>query len=193
MFCKYNTENRCELLTTLVDQNGFYVPDSWCSNRCWPNNPDAQIAMLKKLGVDLPTPPEGKDLLEWAKEKIADGTIKVKQPKPKQGGCPGCGKVKNILRGFAELAKIKFANNQPPDFAVKRGDVCIECEHRTFLNVAEWGWGFAKKGVDLPINHNEGRFDVLWCSKCKCCIAAKMLIESEKCSENKWPERNNII
>jgi len=78
MDCKYKkTNGRCELLTTLCDQNGFHVPDSFCADRCWPNHAPAQVKMLRRFNISLPGPPEGKDLLAWAKECVANGTVKL--------------------------------------------------------------------------------------------------------------------
>ncbi len=107
----------------------------------------------------------------------------------KKSGC--CGKAKNILRGFAALAELKLTNNDPPEFAQKRIEICLKCDHRTWLNVMKWGIGFIKDG-DLPVNHIENPYHVMWCSKCKCCITAKALVESEICPMDKWDKETEI-
>ena len=49
----------------------------WCVDRCWPNHPPAQLAMLRKFVPSFPEPPDGVDLLEWAKQCVADGTVVI--------------------------------------------------------------------------------------------------------------------
>jgi len=78
MGCRHKIDkDRCELLTAICDPNGCHVPDSFCKDLCWPNHIPAQIVMLKRFGFDLPNPPEGKDLLAWAKECVENGTVKM--------------------------------------------------------------------------------------------------------------------
>lgn len=87
------------MLTLLVDQNGYHVPAKWCHDRCWPNHPPAQLAMLRKMGVNLSDPPEGMDLLEWARQCVEDGTVTVQSPAQKRY-------TKKVLPGTAS----KLAN-----------------------------------------------------------------------------------
>ena len=101
--------------------------------------------------------------------------------------CSKCHKIANIVRGFGKLAYTRIFGDKPPAFAIDRGNICRQCEYRTWLNVMEWGESYLVDITkDLPINHTPGKWDVLWCSKCKCCIEAKILLEYEKCPLDKW-------
>jgi len=98
-----------------------------------------------------------------------------------------CGKFKNIIKGFGKLIADEILGKDPAEWVVKRAEICAACEYRTFLNVLKWAEGYIfKRGEDLPINHTPGRFDKLWCSKCKCCIEAKIRVQGERCIINKW-------
>jgi len=73
MICNWKKDNKCPLLTLLIDPRGFYVPDRWCENHCGPGK---YLAMLKRHGVQV-RPPEGVDLLEWIEAEIAAGKVKL--------------------------------------------------------------------------------------------------------------------
>lgn len=105
------------------------------------------------------------------------------QPKP----CGNCGQIKNIVKGFGRLAWERITKGKPDDITIKRGEICAVCDYRTFLNFAEWGINFTQDH-ELPINHEPGEWDALWCAKCKCCIEAKIRVENEKCPIGKWDE-----
>ena len=77
MSCKYKNGGRCELLTATCDPRGFHVPESFCVRECSAVDMAIQKQTLRRFKVELPDPPEGKDLLEWAKECVADGTVKM--------------------------------------------------------------------------------------------------------------------
>ena len=77
MNCKYKNSGLCELLTAVCDPRGFHVPESFCVRECSAIDISKQKQTLKRFGAELPDPPEGKDLLEWAKECIANGTVKL--------------------------------------------------------------------------------------------------------------------
>ena len=146
--------------------------------------------------------PKGKDLLEWAEEqskKMPPLTQQLKNAASatkKKGGCGGCGsKIRNIAKGFGKLITDEILGREPEEWLVERAEKCSTCEFRTFLNTAEWAVRFAGGSIkkllgmtvnDLPINHEPGRFDTLWCSKCKCCIEAKIRAKDEKCVIEKW-------
>jgi len=99
--------------------------------------------------------------------------------------CPSCGQIKNIVKGFGRLVWERISKGKPDEKTIHRGEICATCDYRTFLNVIEWGVGFAQD-KDLPINHTPGEWDALWCSKCKCCIEAKIRVPEDKCPEGKW-------
>lgn len=102
--------------------------------------------------------------------------------------CKNCGnKVKNIIAGFGRLTWERITKGKPDDLTIKRGEICAVCDYRTFLNFAEWGVNFVQDH-DLPINHTPGEWDALWCSRCRCCIEAKIRVENEKCPIGKWDE-----
>ncbi len=82
MDCKYFDvddcgRSKCLLATITADPNGVYISERWCASSCWPNHVPAQLAMLRRFGIDLPVLPKDKDLLEWAKECIENGTVKL--------------------------------------------------------------------------------------------------------------------
>ncbi len=104
---------------------------------------------------------------------------------PKNKNCSNCGKTKAIIKGLGKLIYTRIFKTEPTEQEVERAETCSNCEHRTFLNAIEWGVGFVKEG-DLPINHKPGDWDALWCSKCKCCIEAKIRVKDEQCPEGKW-------
>jgi len=104
-------------------------------------------------------------------------------PKPDKGGC--CGKLGNIIKGFGKLAWARISGGKPDPLVVARAEVCAACENRTFLGVIEWAINAPVSG-DLPVNHTPGDWDALWCAKCKCCIEAKIRVESERCPLDKW-------
>ncbi len=121
--------------------------------------------------------------------ELAEKTKRIKRPK--LGGCGGCGKFKRILKGLSTLTLNRILGKEPKKWATRRLAICIECPHRTWMKKLEWGLGYIKK-EDLPINHEKGENDVLWCSICKCCIEAKILVEKEKCPKNKWKVEDKV-
>jgi len=70
--CKYN-QKRCQLAFAI----NVYVnsgQENVCEKLCGVDDVLSQISMLRKF-TDIPNPPTGVDLLDWIKEKVADGTI----------------------------------------------------------------------------------------------------------------------
>jgi len=67
----------CSLLTFFIDKRGYRLLDKSCYTECQPDDYIAQTRMLIRCGFELPTPPEGRDLLEWSKECVANGTVKM--------------------------------------------------------------------------------------------------------------------
>ena len=121
------------------------------------------------------------------KERLPDaGELQRWYAAKKNKGCGGkCGKVKAIVKGFGKLAWERITKGKPDEETIRRSAICAECEHRTFLNVVEWAVG-AFQADDLPINHEPGEWDALWCSKCKCCIEAKIRATEAECPLGKW-------
>lgn len=70
-------------------------------------------------------------------------------------GC--CGKVKNIITGYKNLAL-----NKNEAEAKRRIAICYECDKRRYL----------------------GR--TMWCSVCKCYIPAAVRAEDKHCELGKW-------
>ncbi len=183
MNCKHKKTDtsECELLGIF---NIHSYGAQWCAARCNPDNRKKQIAMLASRGIELQDVPDDIDLLEWIKGQPE----MIERNKKGCGG--GCGKMKNIAKGLGKLAALRILGEKPPMFALERGEQCAACEYRTFLNPVTWGIE-AIKGLftdkPLPINHEPGQFDILWCSKCGCNIEAAILVEDKTCMENKWP------
>ena len=71
----YSTNGECSLMAATGET--VYVPPRFCAVRCWPNHAPAQLAMLRRLKVELPLLPDGVDLLDHAKACLADGTAKL--------------------------------------------------------------------------------------------------------------------
>lgn len=103
----------------------------------------------------------------------------------KQNPCPSCGQIKNIVKGFGRLVWERITKGKPDELTAKRSEICSACDCRTFLNVIEWGTGFVKD-KDLPIHHDPGDWDALWCAKCKCCIEAKIRVPEVNCPLDNW-------
>lgn len=130
-------------------------------------------------------------------EYIATLSGKTYEKKP----CSDCGQIKNIINGFGKWgwdSLSAFFGGKPDDWVIQRAEICAVCEYRTFLSVIDW----AKNGIDLgkithlegvfadadlPIDHEPGQFKKLWCSKCKCCIAAAIRAKDKRCIINRWP------
>ena len=197
--CTYlDNSGSCLILEETLDPNGYYVNRQWCHDRCWPNNRAAQINMLRKMGVEIKDPPEGVGLLEWVRSQVEAGRIKPKQPAQPiklAQPCSGCGKMKIIIKGFGRWGALTVFGENPPEWAVERGELCAACEYRTFLGIEEWGMEQGKRIwqkirgkqlTTLPIDHEPGKWKVAWCSQCTCKIEAKVLVEEEVCPMGKW-------
>ena len=96
-------------------------------------------------------------------------------------------RLTRIIEGFGRLAAERIFGLSPGDLATHRGVICSLCKYHIFLNVLQWGKGFITEG-DLPINHNPGVGDVLWCAVCKCCIEAKIRVKEEECPIEEWQD-----
>ena len=106
-------------------------------------------------------------------------------------GCKSCEKkrlIRNIAAGFGRLITEEVLDKEPPSWVLERARICSTCEHRTFLGIAKWAINFVAEG-DLPINHNPGRFDRLWCSICKCCLEAAIRAKQKECAAGLWPKQ----
>jgi hypothetical protein len=162
------------------------APKKMCQAIC-NGNP---INVVRYFDHDCPDAPEGVDVMEWIKEHAIKRDPKQHKP------CSGCGKVANIMEGIGKLTWHRIIGDGKTQWVKDRLEVCSKCEHRTFLSVADWaitgGVEFIKrklnwsKGKTLPIDHEPGPWKALWCSKCLCCIEAKVLVKSEQCSIEKW-------
>ena len=150
-----------------------FVTARFCREECGPWGDD-KIAMLLRAGHAVDVLPE-------------PAIVHAAYVKHHDAECSHCGKIKNIVAGFGRLAWHRVTKGKPDAGTVRRSAICAECEHRTFLSVTEWAIGAVHKG-DLPINHEPGDWDALWCSKCKCCIEAKIRVPDEKCPLDKWDE-----
>ena len=142
MSCKYKNGGRCELLTTFRNPNGFHVPEAFCETRCG-SNISAQIAMMKRFGVVLPQPPEGRDLLEWAKECVANGTVKmppqaeaIQKQKAEQAKAmaelpPWFEQIDWARKHAVEIAAYKLRTGRilvSPEQKAERLTICDDCE-----------------------------------------------------------------
>ena len=77
MKCKYKDtkNNYCQLL--FIFDVHAPVKGNWCDDTCEGDCPGKQLAMLDKVGYKIPDPPNGVDLLDWAKECILSGKVRL--------------------------------------------------------------------------------------------------------------------
>jgi len=173
--CIYMTEQGCAVLQIFCGE--------WRRPAASVCNLPTCIPLFCKT-YQLEPPATGENILKWAKKQVEAG--KVVQPKPVKKPCSSCGKLSAIAKGLGRLTLNRIFKREKPDWAVDRLEVCSQCEHRTFLPVTKWAINFIPKG-DLPINHEPGDWDALWCAKCKCCLEGKVLVEAEHCPLGHWP------
>jgi len=179
--CQYKSGDICRVLT-VAGGVPHRINDAACRAICHKNGNDGDMGrVLEKYGYIVPNTPDGVVRLEWIQQQYNMGNIHRRSLLP----CKGCGKVKNIIKGFGKLAWERITKGKPDEETIRRSAICAECEHRTFLNVVEWAVG-AFQADDLPINHEPGEWDALWCSKCKCCIEAKIRATKADCPLGKW-------
>jgi len=178
--CNNDINNKCSMLALFKIHTS--TKGRFCKDFCCPNNPAAMKAMLAKFNIEIDEVPLDIKELE---AKIERGEVKRNMEPVKKAPCKGCGQVKNIVKGFSRLVWSRMAKTKPEQFVVDRAEICAKCEYRTFLPVTKWAIGFVSKG-DLPINHEPNDWDALWCSRCKCCLEAKILVKDEKCPIDKW-------
>ncbi len=191
--CVYN-DNKSQECSLLLLLSIHCHSHNWCKVKCWPNHVSAQLAMLRRFAPDFPAPPEGKDLLEWAKEKIADGTVPIpgakeraeqaEQQREKREAeqaellaiaeelkLPNpAEQVVNLGRHLREVRRFKKATGRKyvtDEWFEARNDMCAECPSERMKLVVE----------------------VMLCADCGCClnkgksgIAAKNRYEALPCS-----------
>ncbi len=165
--CDYLVGRLCLIMNKYIPAHRF-CHFNYCQENC---GKIGLPGMLSKYNIHvnkLPLPEELK--IEYYKKKKK---------------CPGCGPTKNIIKGFGRLVWHRITKGKPEQFIIERAEICNKCEHRTFLNVMEWGIGIVKD-KDLPVNHEPGEWDALWCSVCRCFLEAKIRVKEEKCPKNKW-------
>jgi len=182
--CKYKqSDGSCYLLSSLRG-NRSIPDDKFCRIVCSPEYDTWRLRCMKQhFDVTANSISELEKQIEEGVVQTTDGK-KPANPKYKRG-CGSCGKIKNIVKGFGKLTWERVSNGRPDDETIRRAEICAKCEHRTFLPVTKWAIGSIQSG-DLPVNHEPGQWDALWCSKCKCCIEAKIRVLEEKCPVGKW-------
>lgn len=157
MNCRQHQNGICAALTEALS-SPTRVPPNWCARYCKPNDARAATKMVQ--------------LYLASRQKGGQG-------------CRKCGKLQNIVKGFGKLVWERISQGGRDQATIERAACCAECEHRTFLSVVEWAIG-SVQSRDLPVNHTAGPWDALWCSRCKCCIEAKIRVPDEKCPLGKW-------
>lgn len=82
-----------------------------------------------------------------------------------------------FFRGAVGMTKAALAKagigEASVEVVLKRRDICRECP-------------FATRRAALARRPSKGMTSISVCLKCNCYIAAKTLIEAEKCPLNKW-------
>jgi hypothetical protein len=196
--CIFLEQNQvCKLLSTLRGIS-VHVPQEWC-NMC---QTESQIAMLKRRKIVLPDP-KGKDLLEWAKECVAKGTVKmppqaIERQKQKEeyekiiAELPSRALQFEHLRKHAvEIAKYKletgrvFVSGEWKAARLKLG--CEECDKlRVNPKTSKWWCGCCGCNVVGLVGDKIGKadFEALTCGPWKE-IDAAFLAKLESDSEDK--------
>jgi hypothetical protein len=173
MNCEHKTNKGCRLIYA-VTGSWRHIPKATCFAKCGQTREQQQVMLKQQYGIETPID-----------ELLAQRPVTT-EPATKDRGCNGCGKVKNIVKGFGRLVWERVTKGKPDEVTTQRAEICAACEHRTFLNVSQWAINAVHSG-DLPINHEPGDWDALWCSICKCCIEAKIRVPDEQCPMGKWP------
>jgi hypothetical protein len=139
--CEYKGKSGCALIAAITGKCRL-LPDSTCKDRCGPNDIVAQTKMARQY-FGLPTPPDGKDLLEWAKECVENGTVKltpqaerVREQKVDQAKAmaelPSWFQQLGWARKHAiEIAAYKLKTGRilvSPEWKAARLDACDDCE-----------------------------------------------------------------
>ena len=178
--CKYEDDGHCSVLRQL--RTHMRTPGVHCK-KCDPSSPEGVLDMLARADFMFP-PVEANDTFLESLEVHMQAGMVGKRIRP---DCNTCGKTKNIIKGFTRYVWERISLGRKDELTIMRAAICNECEHRTFLNLAQWFIGKVQED-DLPINHTAGPGDALWCSKCGCCIEAKIRVPDEQCPLGKWSE-----
>ena len=184
MKCVYKTKDICELLTAGYDPNGVHIYDGYCEKRCG-ETVEQKLKMARKLGVDIPEPPAGKDLLEWVKELVEKGEITndaIERNKKQKAELQQAEKElpslvqlsKNLKRHTLEIYKYYKATGRTKvsdEWEQARINVCNECGNMIIKN------------------------NIMRCTKCGCClkeglplIGGKAEYEALSCDLGKWQD-----
>jgi len=170
--CRYRGEKRqCRLLAAYTTER--YAPPPFCIKECGPGDGDKRAMLAREYQVELPP-----------------GKLPTPDVLPKQKGCGGCGGdhsvMKLIAQGVTRYVADQILGRHPEPWMIQRLERCSSCEHRTFLSITDWAMNVAQRAGDLPVNHTPGRFDRLWCSKCKCCIELAIRSKDKDCVDDRW-------
>jgi len=110
-----------------------------------------------------------------------------------------CGKAKNIVRGYANLAIDKATGENKYEFTDSRIRTCHGCDKSTWLTWTEYYDWLKAQGVvniiknfddlsklpELPKKENR-KGTKLFCMICKCFIPAAARVPEKKCELGKW-------
>ncbi len=105
-----------------------------------------------------------------------------------------------IVRAHAGAAVAKILHTRPPEAFQPRYEVCMACEHRTWLSRFEravWAVGnagqivinphkIAEQTTELPVNLTFRKGDSLYCTACRCKCIIKARTKGAECCKNKW-------
>ena len=178
--CQYEKDTHCSVLRQL--RTRMRAPGVHCKD-CDPTTPQGVLDMLIRADFMFPPIEANEQFLDELEKHMKAGLV-GKRIRP---DCSTCGKTKNIINGFGRMIWERVSGGEKDELTIRRSEICNECEHRTFLNLYEWAVG-AVQEKDLPLNISPGLGDALWCSKCKCCIEAKIRVPEEQCPVGKWSE-----
>jgi hypothetical protein len=111
-----------------------------------------------------------------------------------------CGKIASIVKGnvLEKADKLIGLPVDIKDMAFERFNICRNCDEVTWLTVTEYTEWLVKNGLEVvthldeletlpPLDKKPYRDGAkMVCRFCKCWLAKKVYVESEKCPQNKW-------
>ena len=170
IYCEYLVKRQCLVLTAYTPER--HADPRFCLRKCGPHDGDKRAMLAREYQVELPP-----------------GELPKPEELKDKKGCGGCGdnRFKLIWQGVTRYVADQILGKRPEPWMIKRLEKCSQCEHRTFLSIADWAMNLAEKAA-LPVNHTPGRFDRMWCSKCKCCIELAIRAKDKRCVAGLWDE-----
>ncbi len=127
--CEFRNDNLCML--TMLFRVGVDLRRGWCEKNCNPHNTKKQIAMLKKIGYEIPVAPEGVNLYDWTKRCIMINNIGLsKIKKHLQAEEHQQELLEQLPKGFQLADNLKNHLGQIASHYIKTRRIKVSDEHR---------------------------------------------------------------